>query len=601
MIASYLVLALCALAIPLDKCYVPEPSTAPSAPYPDVSALPSPAYPDVKPTKPEATESVPPTTQTPKPTSGPVYPDVPVTTAVEGTSTASSPSPSPKPEVVNKLTLLHTNDIHSHLEEFNRGGTACRATDIGNNTCFGGAARIKTKVDEIRAKTKDVVLFDAGDQFQGTLFFTLLGGGVSAEAMNDIGYDAMAIGNHEFDNGVDVLGQFIKNLTFPALSSNIDLSSSPVLREAGLKPYIILEKYKLGIVGYITKTTPDIVSKAGLKGTKFMDPIETVQKSIDELHAKGIKRIICVSHNGYRDDQLLASRTKGINVIVGGHSHSLLLNNATLGPVGPYPTKVTDLNNGTTYIVQAHRFGNYLGNLNLEWDSQDQLVSITGEPILLDQRVPQEPKLKAKVTEWSKVFEQLAKDVLTTATEDFANSCRGQECAMGNLITDCMLEVQKSKGLQADLAMINAGGIRAAIERGPVTSEDIYTISPFGNAIVKYRWTGAQLMDTLNRVANGQSTDGKRLISPPLFGGVRYTFNNGTTKSISDVTVNGKPWDAAATYEVLSVDFIVGGGDNIMNPIEAIPGDLLAETLVTCLRGKASISPNLDGRFKVVQ
>jgi 5'-nucleotidase len=426
-----------------------------------------------------------------------------------------------------------------------------------------------------------------------------LGGDVSAQAMNDIGYNIMALGNHEFDDGVDVLGQFIKNLTFPVLSSNIDLETSPALKDAGVKPYIVLPKYKLGVIGYITKTTPDIVAQKGLKGTKFMDPIITVQKSIDELLAQGIKRIICVSHNGYTQDQELASKTKGINVIVGGHSHSLLLNNATLGPVGPYPTKVLDLNQSPTYIVQAHRFGNYLGHLELEWNDQDALVSISGDPILLDQTVPQEPKLKAKVAEWSKSFDVLANDILTSATQDFTNTCKNGECAMGNLVTDCMLSEQREKGSNADIAMINSGGIRAALSKGIVTAADMYTIFPFGSAVVQIKRTGAQVMDMLDRIVKSYAPGSDRVISLLQYSGLRYTFNNGTVKAMTNVTVGGNAIDMQAIYDFITVDFVAEGGGNIMDKVDFVPGDLLVEQLVRCLRRQPLISPNLDGRIVV--
>jgi 2',3'-cyclic-nucleotide 2'-phosphodiesterase (5'-nucleotidase family) len=627
-----LAFAVACLALPTQKCHVPveqitnpvysdSPSKSPVNPdipskspvnpdipskspvYPDTPSK-SPVYPDTpskSPVNPDIPSKSPVNPDTPS--KSPVNPDTP--SSAPATTSKSSEAPvstsTPGVNVVNKLTLLHTNDVHAHLEEFNRGGTACRPADIANNVCYGGAARIKTKVDEFRTKTQDMLLLDAGDQFQGTLFHTLLGGAVSAEAMNDIGYESMAIGNHEFDDGVDVLGQFIKNLTFPVLSSNIDLESSPVLKNAGVKPYVVFPKYKLGVVGYITPTIPDIVSKDGLKGTKFLHPIESIQKAVDELHAQGIKRIICLSHNGYGPDQELAAKTKGIQVIVGGHSHTLLLNNATLGPAGPYPTEIKGLDQSTTYIVQAHRFGNYLGHLELEWNEEDKLISLTGDPILLDQQVPKETKLQSKVIEWSKVFESLAKDVLTTATDDFPNSCRGRECAIANLITDCMMSEHKEKGLNANVAVTNAGGIRAALSRGPVTASDMYTISPFGNAIVQFKWTGAQIMDVLERVANGQNKAGARLISQPHFSGLRYTFNNGTTKAITDVTIGGTPLSLETTYEILSVDFVAGGGDNIMDSVEYIPGDLLAEQLTRCLRRKESITPTIDGRFTVTR
>jgi 5'-nucleotidase len=170
---------------------------------------------------------------------------------------------------------------------------------------------------------------------------------------------------------------------------------------------------------------------------------------------------------------------------------------------------------------------------------------------------------------------------------------------MGNIITDCMMSEHNEKGLKADVTMYNAGSIRAAISKGPVTASDVYTISPFGNTIVQFKWTGAQIMETLERVANGQDKNGHRLISLPVFHGLRYTLKEGPIKTIANVTIAEAPLDLQKTYEILTIDFIADGGDNIMTKVDAIPGDLLAEQLVRCLRRQPTISPKLDGRFLI--
>lgn len=266
---------------------------------------------------------------------------------------------------------------------------------------------IKTVVDEFRANTSHVVLLDAGDQFQGTLFFNYYGGNVSAHAMNVLKYgtkyghhqltrllDAMTIGNHEFDRGIDTLAQFVEMLDFPVISANIkvdDTETMPLYR-AGVKPYMILPQYKLGIIGFITNTTASIVTIGEKIKQDILDPVTAVQKNVDELHAQGIHRIICLSHNGYKDDVYLAENVQGVQLIVGGHSHSLLLKNQSIkGVEGPYPTQTkSGLDGKPVYIVQAHRYGDYLGHLDLEWDDKDDLVNIQGDPILLDQSIPKD-------------------------------------------------------------------------------------------------------------------------------------------------------------------------------------------------------------------
>ncbi|KAK5669126.1 hypothetical protein QVD99_003538 [Batrachochytrium dendrobatidis] len=368
------------------------------------------------------------------------------------------------------------NKIYTRLTRFNVGGVDCSQAEIDANTCYGGIARIKTAVDQIRKNTKDVLMLDAGDQFQGTMFFNIFGGKPSAEFMNDLKYDAMSLGNHEFDRGVGYLADFIKSLNFPALSSNIELTTAPRLKDAGVVPYIYLEKYSLAIIGYITKTTAEITT--GGRDVKFYDPVAPVQKYVDELHSQGIKRIICVSHNGYHQDQYLAQNTKGVQLIVGGHSHSLLLKDTSLPNVeGLYPTVVKNLEGKDTYVVQAHRFGDYLGYLELEWDLFDNMKPPKGDPILLDQQFTPNPEYQAKVDKLRESFSSLSEKTLGKSLGDFlVEDCITGECAFGNLVTDCMIENHKEEGAQ--IAMVNSGTIRASILKGPVSHADIMTIAP---------------------------------------------------------------------------------------------------------------------------
>jgi 5'-nucleotidase len=506
--------------------------------------------------------------------------------------------PSPHHDAPKKFTVLHTNDIHSHMDQFNSGGTDCNQKKIDANQCYGGVARIKTVVDEFRKNSEDVILVDAGDQFQGTLFFNLYGGDKSAEAMNSLGYDVMTVGNHEFDTGLDKFAGFIDKLNFPVVSSNLGLQGTPL--ETKVQPYVILEKYNLGVIGYITKTTPQIVSSLMLGAVTVVDPIETVQKAVDELKAKGINRIICVSHNGYTLDQNLAESTSGIDIIVGGHSHSLLSNNQTLKDVqGRYPTPVKNLGGEETFIVQAHRFGDYLGHIDLEYDEHDVLISIQGEPILLDQNILPSAELYSKVLEWRAGFEVFKNDILTVSTAEFSADpivCKG-ECAIGNIITRCMISEQAKKNFAADLSFINSGGIRAAIPSGNVSFADVMSILPFGNAVVALEWTGAQIKEVIEAVSAGKRKDGALVISSPQWAGVEFTIDSSRPEfdRVIDILIGGKKLDLAQKYAVLTVDFLAQGGDGIMPKEPFNPGDGLAETFASCLRTKASISPELLG------
>ncbi|TPX56619.1 hypothetical protein PhCBS80983_g04420 [Powellomyces hirtus] len=495
------------------------------------------------------------------------------------------------------MTILATNDIHAHLDEFNKGGTDCRQKDIDANLCFGGAARIKYLVDKTRAENDNVVLLDAGDQFQGTLFFNVFGGTVSGQIMNMLKYDAMCIGNHEFDNGIEYAAEFFKNLTFPVVSSNIDLETAKPLKEAGVKPYTILKDYGVGIIGYITNTTASIAT--GAQNVTFYNAAPVVQKYVDELHAMGIKRIICVSHNGYNHDKYLAENTRGVNLIVGGHSHSLLLDNTTIaGVVGPYPTAQTNLDGQPTYIVQSHRYGDYLGHVQLAWNDADELLSVTGESILMDKSVPKHNETAIQVAEWRKEFAALTALVVgkTSGVFDIVG-CGTGECAIGNLIADSMQADAKT-----DIAFHNAGGIRAAFQIGDVTYADVLTCLPFGNTVTEFTYTGQQVLDLLERVYAGKSKDGNVVVSKPQWAGIKFSYNPALPEfqRIVKVEIGGRPLDPAATYSLATNDFVSGGGDGIMDKLSLPPGNLMADALINWFKLKGTVAPTIEGRITVV-
>ena len=201
------------------------------------------------------------------------------------------------------LTILHTNDIHSHFDEFNHLGIDC--TD--DLDCYGSIPRLKTLVDSIRNTTQDFLFLDAGDQFQGTLFYNFYKGEKITYLMNEVlKYDAMTVGNHEFDDGEELLADFINTLKFPVVASNIDLDTAPFLKKTHMKPYHIFPKYGLAVIGSVTNSTGSMAT--GAREINFQEPAKMLQKYVDEINAKGIKKIICLSHNGYPEDQYIAAK-----------------------------------------------------------------------------------------------------------------------------------------------------------------------------------------------------------------------------------------------------------------------------------------------------
>ncbi|KAF9161225.1 hypothetical protein DFQ26_004764 [Actinomortierella ambigua] len=545
------------------------------------------------------------------------------------------------------LTVIHTNDVHARLDPVNDQGVACSKADIASGHCYGGSARHKTIIDQLRNNAQHSLLLDGGDQFQGTLFYTYYRGNVTAEVVNDLGYDVVTIGNHEWDDGPANLGRYWPKLKMPVVCANIDFSKNPDLGKL-VKPYHIFEDLKLGVIGYITNTTGDI-SNAG-PSVSFTDPIPAVQKYIDELQAKGIQRILAVSHNGYGPDMELAAKTRGLDLIVGGHSHSYLGDPSNPLSEGPYPTVIKNLDGENTLIVQAYCWGRYIGHLDVVFDPEGRIVSWEGQPILATYDTPPNQELQSKVAGWRQQFEEWGKTVLGEATADFeVHGCKSGECTMGNFVADAMLthareQLEGQTGASVDkeiaeeviydedegedgeeeevdaalaslgsgkprieAAFINSGGIRAGIPAGNITIEDIMTTSPFGNALVAINIKGKELLDMLESVASGvHRKTGKRVTSNIQVSGLRYTYDSTPgVRRLVKAHIKGRngKWQVVSkkkAYMVVTLDFVVGGGDNVLErkdrPSQVTLGKL-DEVLMGYVRARQHISPYLDCRI----
>lgn len=236
------------------------------------------------------------------------------------------------------LTILHTNDTHSHIEQFAGSGATCSEEQATAGECVGGVARRATKIAELMGTATNPILVDAGDQFQGSLYYTQYRGDEAAEFMPLLGYQAMAIGNHEFDDGPANLAAFIDKVGLPVLSANIYATGDSDL--AGkILPFTVLDVNgeQVGVIGLTTDTTP--FSSSPGDTVAFGEYVAALEPVIAELDAQGVNKIVLLSHIGYADDQALAAAIDGIDVIVGGHSHTLL-SNTIEGASGPYPTVV---------------------------------------------------------------------------------------------------------------------------------------------------------------------------------------------------------------------------------------------------------------------
>ena len=496
------------------------------------------------------------------------------------------------------LTILHTNDFHARFEPISKYDSGCGAEDNAEGKCFGGSARLMTAIEDARARSGNSLLVDGGDQFQGTLFYTYYKGKLAAEMMNKMGYDAMTVGNHEFDDGPEVLRGFMDAVDFPVLMSNADVSGEKLLSDALMKSTVIEKNgEKIGLIGLTPQDTDELASPG--PNIIFTDPVDAVQGEVDKLTAEGVNKIIVLSHSGYKVDQRVAENTTGVDVIVGGHTNTFLSNTSDKAE-GPYPTMV-----GSTAIVSAYAYGKFLGELNVTFDDDGNVTKAEGEPIIMDAAVSEDEAVKARIAEAAKPLEEIRNKVVAETAEAIdgdKNACRTGECAMGNLVADAMLDRVKDQGVT--IAIANGGGLRASIDAGEVTMGEVLTVLPFQNTLSTFETPGSTIVEALeNGVSQLEDTAGRFA----QVAGLKYTFDGAAEpgKRVSDVMVmEGDSWvpiDPAKTYLVVTNNYVRTGGDGykMFSGAEKAYdfGPDLADVTAEYLAANAPYKPYTDGRI----
>jgi len=511
------------------------------------------------------------------------------------------------PQAPPDLIILHTNDTHGHLENAPARGT---------------------KIAEIRreaeAAGKRVLLVDAGDVFTGTLYSSHYQGLADADFMNRMGYDLLVLGNHEFDRGQDVLATFVRALAFPAFSANLNVQPGaklaevvaneiPVITPATKRDYAgkiypgaiwDLGDVRVGIFGLTTKET-SILSNPG-PGVDFADEVETARRMVEELGKRGADVIVAVTHIGYSEDRRLAQTVPGIDVIVGGHSHT------ELNP----PISLPRPDGRTTWIAQAGEWGKYLGRLDqsfaLESGGKPRLSRVQGELLSLKD-VPADPELKQLLDSYDAPLEEIKKRVVGKTLVDLDGArerVRTQETNLGNLIADAYLEKARKAIPETQLALVNGGGIRASIPAGDVTLGQVLEVMPFNNMLVILRLTGAEI---LNALENGVSKVEDKHGRFPQVAGMRYAFDPARPAGERILRVEVwdekgqtyRPLDYKATYLLVTNSFVADGGDGYEVFKRAKDEGRIIElyevdhdALVEYLEAHSPVSPRVEGRIE---
>ena len=504
------------------------------------------------------------------------------------------------------LNILHINDWHSRIESNNKFESTCSAEEETKGECFGGAARLVTAIAQEREKLKDqnVILLNGGDNFQGSLFYTTYKGKAEAEFLNQMKFDAMTVGNHEFDDGEDALAPFLDVIKFPVLSANVKASAASKVGDR-IKPSIVIEVggQKIGIIGAVTTETPEIASPG--PNIHIEDDVADITAEVKKLAGQGVDKIIALTHIGYPREMEMIAKIPGVDVVVGGHSHTLLSNTDDKA-AGPYPTMVDNPLGYKVPVVQAASYSKYLGEFQVVFSDIGIVKSAKGDPILLDKSIKPDEAVLARIKELGAPIEELKNREVaeTTAPIDGSrDNCRARECEMGDMVADAILDRVKGQGVE--IVFQNGGGLRASIDQGVVTMGEVLTVLPFQNTLATFQIAGADVVAALES-GLGQIEEGAGRF--PQVAGLKYSFDKaapaGSRVKSVEVMDGGawKPIDNAKEYLVATNNYVRQGGDgyevfakNAKNAYDYGPG--LEQVVADYLAANRPYTPKLDGRI----
>ena len=482
-----------------------------------------------------------------------------------------------------KLVILHTNDTHGYL--------------TASDNCLGMEAVAQLKKD-YEQQGYDVLLVDVGDALQGNAFAGFSQGQSVVDVMNAAGYDAMALGNHDFDYGADVLEQRMSEMDFPALAANITVDATGESFAEANTVFTLSDGTKVGFFGLdtpTTKTTSSPKNTAGLSFASGKDLYAVAQAQIDELKEQGCSMVICLGHLGEGDPsgginaEEVAKNTKGLNLLIDGHDHAV--ENQT----------VKDLEGKDVQIVET---GYYLKNIGILTCENGGFKESLAEVGTYKGSDPEVAKMVAGIS--AEIEDALKEKVADTEWDLNGNTYEG-ETNLGDLAADAIFwQAAQASGSAPDAAILNAGGIRTSIKAGEILRKDISDVFPFNNQLCTIQVTGEELLEAMEAATQ---TYPKMYGSFPQVSQIKYVLNMtvpyqkgkeypdssfyapavpGQRVTITEVA--GKPFNPKATYTIATIDFVASGGDTYYAFAKAgvktkvYAGYLDSEALVNYLR-----------------
>ncbi len=466
-----------------------------------------------------------------------------------------------------QLTILHFNDTHGNVlvpeEEGELGGVARMATAIG---------QIRA---ENRAKGIDTLVFSAGDVLQGTPLSTVFRGEVDFVALNAIGIDAVCVGNHEFDFGMPNLHRLIDLAEFPVVSANVRRKADGTQVFPGTLRFMVGDEMVV-VMGLTTPETRITTKPSNVANLTFEDPVEVATTLVRRITHTRDRLVVALTHLGFEEDLKLGEAVPGLDLIIGGHSHTRVEEAARAGD---------------SIVVQAGSYGQYLGRMDLNVED-GRVRACDYRLIPMDASWEEEPEVAAIVAEYEEELGAAIVEVVghaEVALDGEREHVRSGETNLGNAITDAMRLVSG-----AAIALQNGGGIRASIDAGPITLGEILQVLPFGNEVATVELTGQQIRAILQR----------SISQPRPFGGFLHVSGARVIAEgdqVVDITVGGEPLQDGETYLVATNAFLLEGGDGYTTFTEGrnpyYVGTKLDTAFVQYLSERDTVSPEVEGRI----
>uniref|UniRef100_A0A131XKS8 Putative cd73 ecto-5'-nucleotidase n=1 Tax=Hyalomma excavatum TaxID=257692 RepID=A0A131XKS8_9ACAR len=508
----------------------------------------------------------------------------------DGVSSKAAPSHNSEDAVFN-MTILHTNDIHSRILESTKRGMQCTDKERNESKCFGGVARIIQEVRKLKNETQNPLFLNAGDFFQGTLWYSILKYNIVSAVMANMSYDAVCLGNHEFDDGPPGLVPFLEKMVeanVTVLGTNLDTSKEPWFTDNNITlPKSIVYNIsgtQIAVLGVVTTETITIAKPGGVE---ILSEVDSINAEIERLkNESGINIFFLISHVGFDVDQVIAQKCPDLDLIVGGHTNTFLYTGTP--PVGdkaegPYPYLQNRSEGVPCLIVQDYHFGKYLGFLKLEINRTTGVITkYSGNPILLNQSYEEDNDTLEALKPYKEIVDNAVKEVVGSTKvllEADGKQCRHKECNAVNLMADAFFDYYANRQSPVanawsivNAAVLNGGIARDSIQQKTnVTLGDVLGLMPYDSDLVIMNMTGRDLTDMfefgvtnftwlpdlngrflqvsgIRVIYNFSLPNGCRIVS------LKILCANCSVPVYSDVVDND-------TYSIVTTTFIANGGD----------------------------------------